>query len=175
LKKLLMLGMVIIVVAVGISALTSQKTATKDKLTVQAIDNKGVFVGDQKLAPMPLRNSEVSPEIWQEQEGHEANLRAIDEAAEYIRIGDRNSKAGNLQEAAAAYKTAYSIGGGSKAVSGLLLAEVYEQLGRYDEGIALLDEMMAKPYLSENGIQNADEIRTRLLAAKNVADLQSDI
>jgi len=167
-RKFLTFSVVIVAVA-GIAVLVSQKTASKGNLTVRAIDNKGIFVGDQKLAPMTRQEAKIHPGILQDQKDHEASLRAIDEAAEYIRIGDRHAKSGNLEEAAGAYKKAYFIGGGSRAVSGLLLAAIYEKLGHYDEGIALLDEMIAKPYLSENGIKNAYEIRVRLLAAKNAS------
>lgn len=164
-KKFLILITVIIVV-IGIIVLASQKNTSGERLTVQVIDDKGVFVGDPRLVPTSHQNSKIHPGILQDQKNHEASLRAIDESWEFIRVGDRYSKVGNLQKAADAYKNAYSIGGGSRAVSGLLLAETYEKLGRYDEGIALLDEMIAKPYLSENGIKNANEIRARLVAAK---------
>ncbi len=55
---------------------------------------------------------------------------------------------------------------GEKAVGGLNLARSYEKLGRYDEGITLLDQMIQNGELSEKGIQNANEIKSRLLAAK---------
>ena len=156
----------VIVAIVGVAALISQGVAGKEKLTVQAIDGGGIFVGDQELAPIPQQDSKIHPGILQDQKEHEASLRAIDAAAEQIRKGNSYDDANQLEEAAKAYKAAYSIGGGSRAVSGLKLAMIYEKLGRYDEGIALLDEMIAKPYLSEKGIQNANGIRARLLVAK---------
>lgn len=172
-KKFLMFSVVIIAVA-GITALVSQKTASKEKPTVQAIDNKGIFVGDQKLAPKVQQDTKIHPGILKDQQEHEASLRAIDESWEHIRLGNSHANGGRLEEAAEAYRIAYSIGGGSRAVSGLKLAMIYEKLDRYDEGIALLDEMIAKPYLSENGIRNANEIRGRLVAAKNAGVSQSN-
>ena len=167
-KKFLITGAVIVAI-VGVAALISQGVAGKEKLTVQAIDGGGIFVGDQELAPIPQQDSKIHPGILQDQKEHEASLRAIDAAAEQIRKGNSYDDVNQLEEAAKAYKAAYSIGGGSRAVSGLKLAMTYEKLGRYDEGIGLLDEMIAKPYLSEKGIQNANEIRTRLIEAKKKA------
>ena len=86
-----------------------------------------------------------------------------------IRLGDQFFKNEDYAKAAEAYKRAYSIRNGSKAVSGLWLVRSYEKLGRYGEGIALLDQMTERGELSQKGTQNANEIKSRLIAAKSHA------
>lgn len=139
----------------------------KLNLIVQSIDSKGVFVGDEKMAPGFQQTSKIYPKLLQEQEEHQASLRAIDEAWDNIGLGDVHFKASRYEEAARAYEKAYSLDAGSRHVSGIRLAKMYEKLNRYNDGIALLDEMIEKSELSEKGIQKATEIRARLLAAKN--------
>lgn len=85
---------------------------------------------------------------------------------ENIRLGDSYFKQGNYEGAADAYTKAYAIDNGSKAVSGLWLARAYEKLGKYDHGVAVLDDMIKSRVLSEKGVQSANEIKSRLLAAK---------
>lgn len=97
---------------------------------------------------------------------HQKMIQAIDNTTKYIRQGDSYMLAKRYEEAATTYKKAYELGG-DYAVSGLQLAKMYEKLGRYDDGIQLLDEMISKGYLSETGIENAKAIQHRLIAAKN--------
>jgi len=123
-------------------------------------DNKGIFVGDKSKAMI-------------EQEEHNQALRAIDQASSFEREGDQYFKLAQYEEAVEAYKKSYSIKGGlSEATSGLLLVQTYEKLGRYDEGITLLDQMIEKHQLSQKGIQNANEIKVRLLTAKAAQEKQ---
>ena len=127
------------------------------KLVVQPIDNKGIFVGEKQ----PMTNH---PDDYAKQ------TKAIDDAWDNMSIGDSYFKSGRYEEAATAYKKAYSIG--EKAVNGLLLAKTYEKLGRYDDGINLLNDMIKNHELSEKGVQNASAIKSRLLSAKNQSTAQ---
>lgn len=132
----------------------------REKVGFKIIDRNSFSVSDPKFL-----NTEVTDKSLERKE-HEQSLRNIDNAWNYIGAGDEHIKNGMLAEALDAYKKSYAIGGGARAVSGLLLADTYEKLGRYDEGIVLLDEMIAMRYLSKNGIRNANQIRSRLIAAK---------
>ncbi len=91
-------------------------------------------------------------------------VRSIDESEGYIRSGNSYFKIGRYEEAAQAYTKAYSVG--DRAVSGFKLAETYERLGKYDEAIALLDQMVQRRQLSELGIQDANSYKAKLLAVK---------
>lgn len=77
---------------------------------------------------------------------------------------------GQYGQAAEAFRRAYSAKFGSKPVAGLNLARCYEKLSRYDEGIALIDQMIKGGELSQKGIQNANEIKSRLVASKDKAN-----
>jgi|GEM_PF-2461618 len=97
---------------------------------------------------------------------HIQDLQKIDQSHDHIEKGDILFRAENFEKAAKEYEQAYAINAGySKAVSGLLLVQTYERLGLNDSGINIIDQMIDNGYLSENGIKNAQEIRTRLLAA----------
>ena len=100
---------------------------------------------------------------------YEQAIASVDQASEHRMQGDLLSKQGRNDAAAEEYKKAYLIDKGSRAVSGLLLAMEYEKLGRYGEGIALLDQMTERGELSQKGTQNANEIKSRLIAAKSHA------
>ena len=123
----------------------------------------------ERMRPVDIKS--LSPDararVQRAREEHNKSLRAIDEAWDYVGLGNSYDAAGRYTEAADAYRKAYSIGGGSSAVSGLKLAMTYENLGEYDQGVAIIDDLIKNDRLSENGIQNANEIRARLLAAKN--------
>ena len=144
----------IMVIFISLVQLACSRNAKDSKeLVVQSLDDKGIFVGEKSKAVI-------------RQEEHNEALRSVDKAWDNITIGDVRSKVNDYKGAVIAYKKAYDIGGNSKALSGLLLAETYEKLGRYDEGIALLDQMIQNRELSANGVKNANEIKSRLLAAK---------
>ena len=86
---------------------------------------------------------------------------------ENIRQGDLYVKNGDFRKAVEVYEKAYSITAGSPAVSGLHLARAYEKLLEYDSGIELVNDMIKNHYLSEKGVEMANEIKSRLLAAKS--------
>lgn len=147
---------VVIFVATLLGALYLQGAShTRSSVSVQHIGKNGFFVGESTKNPFIKKSYD-----------HQAALKAIDEASEYRLRGDVFFKQDLFNEAAEEYKKAYTMDITTRAVSGLLLAMTYEKLGKYDEGIALLDQMIQNGELSEKGIQNANEIKSRLLAAK---------
>lgn len=94
------------------------------------------------------------------------DMHDIDQASEFRIAAGGLAKLGKYDEAAKLYEKAYEIDRGSRAVSGLLLAMTYEKLAQYDKGVILLDQMIQNGVLSPNGVKNADELKSRLLAAK---------
>lgn len=115
------------------------------------------------------KRTQVITDISKSPSQHEKDVKSINDAWDSIRLGDLYSKNDQLVDAANSYQKAYYLDKGSRAVSGLLLAMTHEKLGRNDEGIQLLDQMIQNGELSPNGIKNANEIKTRLLAAKQAA------
>lgn len=123
-------------------------------VSVSKVDDRGIFVGE--------KSKKIPGEPIQERIGKE-----IVEASENLSKGRDYFANGQYELAAEAFKSAYLPRYGEKAVGGLYLARSYEKLGRYDEGIALLDQMIQNGELSEKGILNANEIKSRLIASKN--------
>ncbi len=128
-------------------------------------DQKGIFVGKSEMNPMKSNPRTVS-EV-ERVSNHQRELALVDKAHDHIHNGNSYSRQGNYERAAEEYQQAYAINAGfSKAVSGLSLAQTYEKLERYDDGISVLDEMIQNGNLSEKGIQNAQDLKSRLLAAQ---------
>lgn len=95
---------------------------------------------------------------------HQNNLSQIDKIHSHLHSGNKFYRENNFKAAADEYMQAYQLG--EKALSGVLLAQVYEKMARYDEAIALLNSMIDKKQLSELGTQDAKAMISRLLAAK---------
>ena len=93
----------------------------------------------------------------------------INQSWDHIELGDEYFKSQNYKSAAAEFEMAYDTTYGSKSLSGLKLAESYEKLGRFDDAINLLDQMIIKKQLSQAGIQMANDFKERLLVAKSQA------
>jgi len=93
----------------------------------------------------------------------------INQSWDHIELGNEYFKTQNYEKAAEEFRQAYSTTYGSKSLSGLKLARTYEKLERFDDGIKLLDDMIVRGYLSEQGIQNANDVKSRLLTAKSQA------
>ena len=126
----------------------------RPNLVVRSMGESGIYVGDKDRALTATSQ-------------HERDIKAIHETGEYIRLGNSYDDMARYDEAAKAYEKAYSLDRGSRAVSGLKLAMTYEKLGRYDDGIILLDQMIKNAELSANGVKNANTIKSRLLTAKS--------
>ena len=90
----------------------------------------------------------------------------INQSWDHIEQGDEYFKSQNYQSAAEEFKMAYVTNYGSKSLSGLKLAESYEKLGRFNDAIDVLDQMIIKNQLSQTGVQMANNFKERLLAAK---------
>ena len=128
-------------------------------------DNKGIFIGE--VAPQYKESDRAK---WSEAtrkrvEQHESDIKAIDDAHLFRMQANSYLKEGKMELAADAFKKSYA----SKkyAITGFDLVETYEKLDRYDDAIAVLDNMVKNHETNERGIQKANEIRARLLAAKN--------
>ena len=124
-------------------------------ITVQRIDSQGIYVG---------------PETQKSKENSiNSVLKDINDASDHIHNGNEYVKSGQYERAIEAYKKAYAYSENlpDGTMAGIMLIEVYEKMGRYDDGIALINEIDEKYYKSEYGHQKAATIRARLLAAKN--------
>lgn len=158
-NKIILKIAIVAILLLGVLFYLSSASNRKEKTFIQKIGDEGLFVGEEKKAPN-------TPTDFSSQ--YDEQVKAVHGAWENIRLGDSYSKSGNYEDASEAYKKAYVIG--EKAVSGLLLAMTYEKLHRHDDGIILLNQMIQNGELSEKGIQNANEIKSRLLAAKTQSD-----
>lgn len=139
----------------GLIFYSQNVNSLKSKLTVQSIDNKGIFIGESSKNHIDFTTYD-----------HKKAIKAIDDASDFESAGNGYYRNGDFMKAVEEYKKAYLVKGGlSQATSGLKLAMAYEKLGRYNEGIVLLDQMIQNGELSKNGVKNANVIKSRLLAA----------
>ncbi len=83
-----------------------------------------------------------------------------------IRLGDSYRKSGDFDRSIEAYKKAYEIDRGNRVYTGDILIKTYEQLGRYDEAIIIIDDILKNKHLAKKGINDFTVMRNRLLAAK---------
>ena len=129
----------------------------------------GIFVGGVVLFVGGCARSEHNNNTYNisHQKTYRQELAGIHEAADKIRKGDSERRLGNYSGASALYREAYNLDLGSRHVSGFLLADVYEQLQQYDDAIALLDEMIKNRVINEVGIQKANAMKSRLIAAQH--------
>lgn len=170
---MILLVVSVIVIALAIFNLAQRSKASR--LTVEHMeDGKGIFIGERRPEYKESDPSKWSPEMRESVESHERDIKIIHESWEISRQGDNYFKMGRYEEALNAYKKAYEIGRGDESFFGKELLKAYEKLNRYDEALALLDELEVKYYKSEYGMKKAQEIRTRLLAAQNAAVSQRD-
>ena len=124
------------------------------KLVVESIDEKGLFVGNKEKRINGIKGQ------------YEAEVKAIHQSGEYIRSAMSYMEAGEYDQAIIAYKKAYSLDPGSKVYVGLKLIEIYEEQQRYDDALAVLDDLSNLPNISEKGVKKFEEIRRRLLTIK---------
>ncbi len=169
--KTKIIGIVTLVAVVMSIAVLARNQIQKPKgyeLTVEPMgDGKGIFIGNKKQITEPQQPSQIHPKLLREQQEHDRAVKAIHEAANYERMGDESRRAGDLKSAAMYYEKAYLTDRGSRGVTGFLLAQAYEELGQYGKAVEVLDEMMKDRILSEHGIQKANDMKARLLTAKN--------
>ncbi len=152
----LTLSIFIFLVLLGVGSLlySSSVMGKKSELVVQPMGKKGFFVGDGEKVIEPDHASEYRKQV-----------KGIDDAWENIGIGNSYYQAGDYEKALESYRKAYAMDKGSQTFIGFKLIETYEKLKRYDDALAILDDIV-NPNWSQKGIQKASETRTRLLAAK---------
>ncbi len=131
--------------------------ATYSKIAVRSIDENKIYVGDEKPG-LESASDEAS--------SFAKTVEGLNEGWDNIGTGESYYRAGQYEEAVKAYKKAYDVDPGNRTLSGNKLINVYEKLSRYDEAIALVDEILKTQPLVEYGIAKFTAIRTRLLAAK---------
>ncbi|MFH1800120.1 MAG: tetratricopeptide repeat protein [Candidatus Omnitrophota bacterium] len=163
-RTLFILGFIFTILMLVIF-LFRQTNTFQSKLEIWPMgDGKGIFVGESKSRYMERNSQGQSEEIRKRIEQHEVDVGAIEEAHRYRMQAYGFIKNGQLKEAAVAFEKAYAAK--RHAVTVFDLADVYEKLGRYDDAITILDNMVLSKETNEYGIQKAVEIRARLLAAK---------
>lgn len=91
-------------------------------------------------------------------------VRRLNQGWDLIRRGNEYYIVGQYKEAAAAYEEARIVDPSNYVVDGHVV-DVYEKLGRYDEAIGIVDNILKKD-LAEIGVKRYTELRARLLAAK---------
>ena len=166
-KKTMVLSVILLAFALAMVGYYHFGHSNKPSMVVEPMkDGKGIFVGDKRPQYQQSDPRKWSPETRKSVEEYEANVRAIDESWNNIAIGDNHFKLGQYQDALVAFEKAYRADPGSRTFVGYKLIETYEKLGRYDDALALLNDMIT-PKWSEQGLQKVNAIRARLLAAKN--------
>ena len=85
---------------------------------------------------------------------------------DYIHTGSEHFASGRYNNAIEAYKKAYEIDPRNRLYIGNNLIKTYEKVGKYDEAISVVNEILKTQPLGEYGIQKYSAIRERLIAAK---------
>ena len=150
--KHILLTIATVAIIIVVWHLFAVATSKKD-IVVKKIDTQEIYIG---------------PDLKKSKENSiNSVLREIDDASNYMRNGNEYVKSGQYQNAIEVYTKAYSYSAHTSTgtMAGLKLVELYEKMGRYDEGIALINEIDEKYYKSEYGHQKAAAIRERLIAA----------
>lgn len=167
--KIAVIGGILVTLVLLLGYQVKWHTMSKS-LVVQPIDEKGIFVGDASKSPIDETIEEkrrrlypVQQKRWEE---HQKRLRAIDEASKSMMNGDRFFRQGEFEKAAEAYEKSYAADPGSRHVSGQDLARTYEKLGRYDDAIKLLNQMIENKEMNEFGVKIARAHIARLEALK---------
>lgn len=167
-KKKITLIFIIFIGAI-LTALIFQKLFLTSKTTFsikRSHDGKGILVGTRQPQFEEKDPDKLSPETRKRVEEYRADVKAINDAHQYSMAAYQFEKNGEINKAAEMYLKAYETDKGSRHVSGFYLAETYEKLGRYDDAIVILDNMVKNREVNENGIQKANEMKGRLLSAK---------
>ena len=130
----------------------------KENLTVKNIDKQGMFVGDREKV-----FTEKPKQIYQE----------IDYVWEQVRMAGISEKQGKLVEAAEYYKKGFRGLSSDmenitpeRSMCATYLIDIYQELGRYNEALELLNILETKVFKGKFGAKRAAEIRSRLLAEK---------
>lgn len=168
-KTFINLTILLIVICVSVGLFLQHRRSMKSRLVINRTqDGKGVFVGEKGLVSNENNSTNLSPETRERVQKHQKDIRAVDVAWEKKAAGDDHFKSGEYELAVQAYLVAYQQNTFSKTMIGYKLIESYEKLYRYDDALAILDDMVDKKW-SPQGLEKADKIRTRLLAEKNAA------
>ena len=89
---------------------------------------------------------------------HREDVARIDRESEEIKIGIQYYQQQNYPNALEHYLTAHQVAVGPKGVTGLLIAETYGKLGRYDDAIKMLQKMIDTKQYNEDGNAKAEEL-----------------
>ena len=168
-KKIILVTTLFLLVMVVLTIVFNGSNQQKPKILVLPIDQKGIYINESK----PVAESK-SNLLSEKRAKYAKAVNAQNESWDDIESGDAYIRSGDNEKAALSYEKAYVIGFSNQHVSGMELARTYEKLGRYDEAIALLNQMMEKKQLSEAGIQTAQELISRLNIAKNQLTSKSE-
>lgn len=167
-KIIIISGILIVLILILVGGQINKRSAMSKSLVIEPVGEKGVFVGDSKLLPNDENEKRhrlysVQQKRWEE---HQKTLKGIDKAWDYIGIGAKHFKTGEFEKAAESYEKSYVADPGSRHVSGQNLARTYEKLGRYDEGVKLLNQMINNKEMNEFGMKIARAHIARLEALK---------
>lgn len=162
-RVILISGIGIAVLLVGIISFPNK---FKSKVEIKSMgDDRGFFMGERRPQYKESDPAKWSPETRKRVERYEADVKAIEDAHKYRMEGYEFAKLGQMTQAADAFKKAYELE--RSADSAFLLAETYERLGRYDDAIAVLDNMVNNRETNEYGVEKASAMKARLVTSKS--------
>ena len=123
------------------------------------VDENTVFFGEKKS-------------LLAGQSGNSLNERLEPQAGEksyawrLLEQGNNFLLAGHLEKASAAFAKCYEVGGPTRVLSGFKRLEALQKLGRWDEALAVLEDLKQKYLVSTKEFGEAVRIRANLEDAK---------
>ncbi len=117
------------------------------------VDEHTIFFGENQRPTLSSASSNERPEPSPGDKSYPWVL---------LEKGNNFLLAGHFEKAAAAFAKSYEISGPTRVLSGFKLIEADEKLGRWDEAIAVLEEMKNKYLASTKEFGEATRLRSEL-------------
>ena len=159
------------IVPEGIFGMELARTYEKLGRYDEGIAQLNHMIQSKRLSEMGVQNAtEMITHFTAEKEGRQTLSYSAFKASQHEKLGDAYYQKGDFKAAFDSYKEAhkaYKITDGfARGACGLKFARAYEKTGLPEKAIILLNDMIERQELDNAGIQTAQEMIARLLAAK---------